>query len=87
MYDRVETPLKKKNASALNYLNIFNSNDYRNYNGNNELYYWKIPFTGNWLNTYGSNLYYYAYYVPHEQGSVENLTPAADLVLEVNFLT
>lgn len=85
MYDRVETPLKKESFSSLNDLIIFNSDDYDEYSGDNELYYWKIPFTGNWLKSYGSNLFYYVYFVPREQENVGHPTPAADLVIEVFF--
>lgn len=85
MYDRVKTSLKKDNTS-FNNLKIFNSDEYNNYNRNNEFYYWKVPFTGKWLNSYGSNLYYYIYFVPREHKNFESFTPAADLVIEVKNL-
>jgi hypothetical protein len=47
-------------------------------------YYWSAPkyFLGNHLNSFGSNLHYFVYYVPKEFDRGQQ-TPVADLVIEV----
>uniref|UniRef100_A0A1I8BF69 LAMA2 n=1 Tax=Meloidogyne hapla TaxID=6305 RepID=A0A1I8BF69_MELHA len=50
-----------------------------------QFYYWSAPknFLGNRLNSFGSNLHYFVYYVPREFDRGQQ-TPVADIVIEGN---
>uniref|UniRef100_A0A915E1R2 Laminin subunit alpha n=1 Tax=Ditylenchus dipsaci TaxID=166011 RepID=A0A915E1R2_9BILA len=85
-------------TNGTNELLIFNSDDYQGGKQPNlvhSIYYWKAPLQllkgggksdkTSWLNSYGSNLYYYVYFVPREH-SGSHPTPVADVIIEGNDL-
>jgi len=66
---------------------IFNIEDLRNSKRPlPQFYYWSAPknFLGNRLNSFGSNLYYFVYYVPREFDRGQQI-PVADVVIEVSY--
>lgn len=66
---------------------IFNSDDYSREQAHS-IYYWDVPEgllnKGNLLNSYGSSIHYYVYFVPRDSSAVGHPTPVADVVIEGN---
>lgn len=89
---------KPNTANTSSELLIFNSDDYSNrtvdvhgreIEQNGVIFYWKAPKSflevtnHNWLNSFGSSLSYYVYFVPRDDfGGYQ--TNIADLIIEVS---
>ncbi len=88
MHTQLEVPPSVEAETTGNGLLIFNSDDYRR-EQSHSIHYWKAPSAllndGHLLNSYGSNIHYFVYFVPRDGGALGHPTPVADLIIEVSF--